>query len=304
MSVSVVIPTFRRPDGVLRALLSVFAQTRLPEEIVVVDNDPAASARQTIADLQSSAPCPLRYVHEARPGVSNARTAGFAAASGRFMAFLDDDETADPAWLDALLETAASQDASVVFGPLRGEALDADGIRGDLALRLYSRYGPDADARLEKPYGCGNSLIHRAAFDLPDHPFDPRMNVSGGEDDVFFLMLAGQGARFAWSVKAHGVEWVDPKRTSWRYLMARSFAFGQGATQTARHAGQPAKIAFWMGVGLGQALVFGPLAALAALVAPGKAAALLDKAIQGAGKLFWIEAFEPRFYGQSVAAPS
>ena len=38
MSVSVVIPTFRRPDGVLRALLSVFAQTRLPEEIVVVDN--------------------------------------------------------------------------------------------------------------------------------------------------------------------------------------------------------------------------------------------------------------------------
>ena len=144
----------------------------------------------------------------------------------------------------------------------------------------------------------------RAAFDLPDHPFDPRMNVSGGEDDVFFLMLAGQGARFAWSVKAHGVEWVDPKRTSWRYLMARSFAFGQGATQTARHAGQPARIAFWMGVGLGQALVFGPLAALAALVAPGKAAALLDKAIQGTGKLFWIEAFEPRFYGQSVAAPS
>lgn len=304
MSVSVIIPTFQRPDGIRRALDSVLAQTRLPDEVVIVDNDPEASARAVIDTYQAAPPCPVRYIHEPRPGVSNARNAGFAAAKGRFIAFLDDDETADPVWLNALLATASDLDATVVFGPLRGAALDADGVRGDLALRLYSRTGPDQDEKLEKPYGCGNSLIDRSAFTLPEAPFDPRMNVSGGEDDVFFLMLAGQGARFAWSVQASGVEWVDPKRTTWGYLAARSFAFGQGATQTARHAGQPVRIAFWMAVGLGQAVVYTPLAALAALVAPSKAATLLDKGIQGVGKLFWIKAFEPRFYGQTVAAPS
>ena len=304
MSVSVVIPTFRRPDGVKAALDSVLAQTRLPDEIVIVDNDPEASARTVIEAFQDKPPCPIRYVHEPRPGVSNARNAGFGAAQGRFIAFLDDDETADAAWLDALLTTAETLEANVVFGPLRGAALDAAGVRGDLALRLYSRCGPEQDTLLDKPYGCGNSLIDRSAFDLPEAPFDPRMNVSGGEDDVFFLMLARQDARFAWSVKASGVEWVAPDRTTWRYLAARSFAFGQGATQTACHAGQTGKVAFWMGVGLGQALIYTPLAALAALVAPAKAAALLDKGIQGAGKLFWTKAFEPRFYGQTVTAPS
>ena len=303
MSVSVVIPTFRRPDGLRRAVQSVIAQVRQPDEVVIVDNDPDGSAAGIAANMKAVAHFPVIYVHEPRPGVSNARNAGFAAATGRFIAFLDDDEVASPDWLGALVETAQTLDATVVFGPLRGEALDAGGLRGALARRLYSRTGPHADALLDKPYGCGSSLIDRAAFDLPDAPFDPRMNASGGEDDVFFAMLARQGARFAWSASAHGVETVDAARTSWRYLFARSFAFGQGATQSCRHGGSVnwPGIAFWMVVGLGQMAVFGPLAAIAALMRHDSAAALLDRSVQGAGKLFWIEAFEPQFYGGSVA---
>ncbi|WP_203292590.1 glycosyltransferase family 2 protein [Maricaulis parjimensis] len=304
MSISVIIPTFRRPEGLERALRSVFGQSRLPDEIVVVDNAPEAPARDLIAALQADAPCPVIYVHEPRSGVSSARNAGFAAAKGRFIAFLDDDETADAGWLEAFSATAKEQDASVVFGPLRGKAVDSNGIRGDLTLRLYSRVGPTEDCRIEEPYGCGNSFIDRSAFDLPNDPFDERMNLSGGEDDVFFLMLSQQGARFAWSVKASGIEWVDPKRSNWRYLSARAFAFGQGATQTARYAGKPAKVLFWMGVGLGQVMIYAPMAALAALFMPRKAAGLINRTIQGAGKLFWIDAFQPRFYGQSLTAPS
>jgi succinoglycan biosynthesis protein ExoM len=304
MNISIVIPTFRRPDGLRRALESAIAQSRQPDEIVVVDNDPDGSARTMVATAKAIAKCDVVYVHEPRPGVSNARNAGFGAARGRFIAFLDDDEIANVYWLAALMETARALDADVVFGPLRGEALDVGGIRGDLARRLYSRIGPEADTVLDKPYGCGNSLIDRAAFDLPAAPFDPRMNASGGEDDVFFAILARQGARFAWSVKAHGVETVGASRTSWSYLAARAFAFGQGATQSARHAGSWSGIAFWMAVGLAQFLVYGPLAALAAIASPGRAAGLIDRCIQGAGKLLWIQAFEPRFYGQNVAAPS
>ena len=303
MSVSVIIPTYRRPDGLRRAVESVIAQVRRPDEVVIVDNDPDGSAAGIAANMKAVAGFPVIYVHEPRPGVSNARNAGFAAATGRFIAFLDDDEIAGPDWLDALMETARTLQATVVFGPLRGEALDADGLRGDLARRLYSRTGPQADEILDKPYGCGSSLIDRAAFDLPDAPFDPRMNASGGEDDVFFAGLARQGARFAWSAAAQGVETVDAARTRWRYLLARAFAFGQGATQSCRHGDRVSwpGIAFWMGVGLGQMAVFGPLAALAALVRHDSAAALIDRTVQGAGKLFWIEAFEPQFYGGSVA---
>ena len=302
MSVSVVIPTFRRPEGLRRALESVIAQSRQPDRIVIVDNDPDGSAAGIAATGKAIAKCDVVYVHEPRPGVSNARNAGFAAAQSRYIAFLDDDEIASIDWLDALLNTASELDADVVFGPLRGEALDVSGLRGDLARRLYSRTGPEGDTLLGKPYGCGNSLIDCAAFDLPPAPFDPRMNASGGEDDVFFAMLARQGARFAWSARAHGVETVEAGRTSWRYLLARSFAFGQGATQSCRHGGSVnwPGVAFWMAVGLAQILVFAPMAALAALALPSRAAALFDRCVQGAGKLLWIEAFEPRFYGSAA----
>ena len=307
MSVSVILPTFRRPDGLRAALASLMAQSRQPDEIIIVDNDPAGSAAQGVANARAVARCKVVYVHEARPGVANARNAGWAAATGRYIAFLDDDEIASAGWLEALLASVETLPADVVFGPLRGEALDAPaGLRGSLAERLYSRPGPSSDQRLDAPYGCGNSLVDRAAFTLSDTPFDPRMNVSGGEDDLFFAELKRQGARFGWSARAHAVETVEPRRTRWRYLLARSFAFGQGATQSAANA-QPrrrAGIAFWMIVGLGQMLCYGALAAVTALFRHGSAAGWLDRSVQGAGKLFWVEAFEPRFYGEAVPADS
>jgi len=305
MSVSVILPTFRRPDGLRAALCSLLAQSRQPDEIIVVDNDPAASARNGVANAAAVARCKVLYVHEARPGVANARNAGWAAASGRYIAFLDDDEIASCGWLEALLTTARALDAQVVFGPLRGVSLDTSdgGLRDGLARRLYSRPGKTVDHILDAPYGCGNSMVDRETFELPDAPFDPRMNATGGEDDLFFAELGRQNARFGWSAKAHAVETVNGCRTSWRYLLARSFAFGQGATQSAAHAGPGhwAGVAFWMGVGLGQLALFGALALITWLVRHASASKWLDRAVQGAGKLFWIEAFVPRFYGEAAA---
>ena len=305
MSISVILPTYKRPHGLRDAVQSLIAQTCQPDEIVIVDNSPDGDAEGMSRTARAVARCKVVYVHEPRPGVSNARNAGFAAASGRYIAFLDDDEVASPGWLDALLTTAETLGAPVVFGPLRGDAAGVDGLRGDLARRLYSRVGPDEDRWLDEPYGCGNSLVDRKAFSLPEAPFDPRMNTCGGEDDLFFALLARQGARFAWSARAHAIETVDGDRNRLKYLLARSFAFGQGATQNCRHA-EPVRwsgVAFWMAVGLVQMGVFAPLAGLATLLHASQAATLVDKAVQGAGKLFWTDLFVPRFYGSGDAVP-
>jgi len=300
VSVSVILPTFRRPEGLRAALQSVLGQSRAPDELIIVDNAPEKSAERAAASANAVAPFPVHYVHAPEPGVANARNAAMKRASGRYLAFLDDDEIAVPDWLDALLTTAREQEASVVFGPLQGEALGLEGMRRRFAERLYSRPGPDRDALLDEPYGCGNSLVDRDAFDLPDAPFDPALNESGGEDDAFFADLAEQGARFAWSSRARAREVVDPARTRWRYLLARAFAFGQGPSQAAARAGQLPRLAFWMGVGLGQMAVYTPLAGLAALMKTEHAAELLDKAVQGAGKLAWFDGLEPKFYGAAT----
>ncbi|MHA6289517.1 glycosyltransferase family 2 protein [Maricaulis sp. CAU 1757] len=304
MTVSVILPTFRRADGLRRALDSLLAQSRLPDEIIIVDNDPAASARQAVELAAATSLCPIHYVHASEPGVANARNAGWARAGGRHVAFLDDDEIASPGWLAALLSTADERGASVVFGPLLGDAGEASGLRGALARRVYSRPGPAEDSTLDAPYGCGNSLVDRQAFALDAAPFDPRLNATGGEDDAFFAELARQEARFAWSADAHAVETVDQHRTRWTYLLARSFAFGQGATQSAwQYARHPhLSVLAWMIIGVAQLGLYGLASLPALLLGANRAAALIDRAAQGLGKVLWMDRFEPRFYGPAAAA--
>lgn len=302
-TVSVLIPTFRRPLGLARAIASVMGQTRLPDEIVVVDNDADASARELVEDLARDARVPLVYVHEPSPGVSNARNAGFARATGRFIAQLDDDEGARPEWLESLLATRAALDTPVVFGPVTPLATGQGPIVTAMLERLYARTGPDSDAERIRDWGCGNSLLDRAALPLPDPVFDASSNETGGEDDVLFVQLREKGVRFGWSARAEVIEFVEGNRVNWKHLLARSFAYGQGASQNCVHGNRvnvPA-LAGWMVVGAGQALVYGLAALPAALAGGPKAGALcIDKAVQGVGKLIWAESLAPRFYGAAA----
>jgi len=304
VTVSVVVPTFRRPEGLKAAVASLIAQSHQPDELVIIDNSPEGSARQTAQNARAVARFDVVYVHEPSPGVANARNAGLAAAKGRYIAFLDDDEIATPLWLAALLYTSRSMNIPVVFGPLRGETHGISGLRDQMARRLYSRRGPSDDILLDEPFGCGNSLIDRENISLPESPFDPSLNETGGEDDAFFADLENQGAQFAWSARAHAIECVDGNRTSWRHLLSRSFAFGQGATQNSAYGDKPnwLKVCFWMGIGLAQLVVYSPLAGLSAALKLSSAAEFIDKTVQAAGKVMWFGWFVPKFYGESAAA--
>lgn len=106
--VSVILPTFGRPALLPRALRSVIAQSSLPAEIIIVDdNAELAQARAETAaavdDLREGAPrkTPIRYLKaETVLGGGAARNYGAAQASGEFFAFLDDDDW----WLPQKLE--------------------------------------------------------------------------------------------------------------------------------------------------------------------------------------------------------
>jgi len=306
MSVAVLIPTFRRNDGLTAALRSVFAQSVPPDEIIVADNSPEAGARRVVEELKAAAPCPLLYVHVPDPGVANARNAGFAATKAERIAQLDDDETAEPAWLDALLAMADQTGAAVVFGPVRAarDTASDDAVSQAWAERLYARTPHLSDGVIEKPWGCGNSLVDRKACALPDPVFDTLTNDIGGEDDLLFADIARRGGGFAWAGGALVNEHVDPSRVTRAALFKRSFAFGQGPSQTASDQGRWHGVALWMAVGALQVAFFGPAALLLDALKAGSPrlrAQLLDRASQAAGKLIWMNRFAPRFYGAALA---
>ncbi|MDZ4372356.1 MAG: glycosyltransferase, partial [Phenylobacterium sp.] len=234
--VAIIVPTLRRPDSLARALRSLFGQTRVADrvaEIVVVDNDPLGSATATVEALRGRSPWSLIYVHAPRPGVATARNAGLDATRAPLIAFLDDDEAAAPDWLAALLAAQAETGADAVFGPITGRAPEAEPWLKPYLERFFGREGPDRTQEIDKPYGCGNSLMVRSAALPGSAPFDTGADQAGGEDDALFAALAARGGRFGWAADARVEEFAPAHRATLRYALARAFAYGQGPSQTA-----------------------------------------------------------------------
>lgn len=303
--VALIMPTLRRPDSLTRALTSLFAQTGVTDRvaaILVVDNDPAGSAAATVQALVPRSPWPLIYVAEPVPGVARARNAGLAATDAPLIAFLDDDEAASPGWLAALLAAQADTGADAVFGPITGRAPDAEAWLKPYLERFFGREGPVKTGLIDEPWGCGNSLLVRAAALPGAAPFSVSADQTGGEDDILFAALKARGGRFGWAADAWVEEFAPAHRATLRYALARAFAYGQGPSQTDAAARNWPGVLRWMIIGAGQAVVWGAVAAAFTVVASPKRAEFYDRTARGLGKLFWMKGFEPHFYGAREVA--
>lgn len=294
--VSIIIPTFRRPERAVEAARSALAQVcAAPFEVVLVDNDPEGSALGPLRALDDPR---VVVCHEPRAGVANARNAGLRAARGELIAFLDDDEIAPANWLAEMLRVQASEKADVVFGPVRTRLAAPPRDHRAYFEAFFARDPGHAEGAIDRFYGCGCSLLRRAALPSAE-PFSAARNEIGGEDDLLFQAMDAAGARFAWAPGAWVWETPEASRVTLAYTLKRAFAYGQGpATQawSARKRDYPA-IGFWMAVGLAQTVAFGIVAAGSYLGKTQKRAFAYRRFVEGMGKVLWFPVIKPRFYG-------
>jgi glycosyltransferase involved in cell wall biosynthesis len=97
-AVSIAIATFNRAALLPRAIASVRRQTVRDIEILVVDDGSSDNTAQVIAEIGDAR---IRYLrHSQNQGLPAARNTAIRAASGRYIAFLDDDDE----WLKHKLE--------------------------------------------------------------------------------------------------------------------------------------------------------------------------------------------------------
>jgi succinoglycan biosynthesis protein ExoM len=177
--------------------------------------------------------------------------------------------------------------------------------------RFFSRPGPglsapDEPALIDGYWGCGNSLVRRAAMTDPLRPFNAARNHIGGEDDLLFGTMHRAGARFAWAPDAWVWEDPAPERLTLGYTLRRAFAYGQGPTVAALSCQPPQRLSAmrWMAMGAVQAAVFGMAAAAQWALGSADRAFTLDRAARGLGKLLYGEPFKLTFYGQPAPGSS
>ncbi|HWX46073.1 MAG TPA: glycosyltransferase [Solirubrobacteraceae bacterium] len=222
--------TLDRWEELACAVQSVLEQTLPPREVtVVVDNNPELLARasewfdgvQVVANHHG-------------PGLSGARNTGADVSSGSILAFLDDDGTASPRWLEE--HVAGYSDPSVLG--VGGDVIPA--WRSDppvwLPRELYWVVGctytglPVEPAPIRNPIGANMSI--RADVFAGAGGFQHELGrldvggktITGTADETEFCIRASRhypDGQWTYRPAASIRHVVTPHRTTWRYFVER-----------------------------------------------------------------------------------
>jgi glycosyltransferase involved in cell wall biosynthesis len=92
--ITVVMPTFSRPEEIRESIDSVRAQTLADWELIVVNDGGGHEVEATMAGYLADPR--VRYVYAAHGGLSSARNVGMALARGTYITQLDDDDVFYP----------------------------------------------------------------------------------------------------------------------------------------------------------------------------------------------------------------
>ncbi|MDQ2683505.1 MAG: glycosyltransferase [Chloroflexota bacterium] len=232
MRIDVVIPSAGRIDALYACLASLYDMRRPPDAVsVVLQGSPAPEVTERITATLPN----VQVMVIPTIGASAARNAGAAASGAEVVAFLDDDCTVAPDWLDAIASAFEDPEIDLVSGRVRPDG------SGTLVLAGQTHAEPRTFRGRRNPVGTvdrsGNMAIRVDAMTAVggfDESLGPGTLYRAAEDTdlVYRLMKAGAQLRYAPAMCVVHRHWRD--RSDSR-ATERGYAFGLGA-MIAKHA--------------------------------------------------------------------
>jgi succinoglycan biosynthesis protein ExoM len=219
--ISTCVCTYRRP-GVVDTVRSLLCQAGIAHsdlEIIVADDDPGLSARKAILDLAINATILIRYITSSAQNISSCRNSCLRVAKGDWIAFIDDDQVAEPEWLQEMMKTASEFGADAVKCYVRGiYPPETPGWVRAGSPFTYD-YGPTG-RQIRFADTCG-ILFRRDLPGVRDLSFAVELGVTGGEDTDFFLRYQTLGGKIVSCRAAVANEIVALDRVQPDYLKRR-----------------------------------------------------------------------------------
>jgi len=239
-AISICVCTYRRPAGlrlVLRSLTELVPET--PSfEIIVIDNDSDRSGEVSLSPYRSPS-VPLGYFVEPVKNISRARNRALAEARGELIAFIDDDEFAEPDWLARLYQTLVEHSADAVFGPVL-HRFDKPPPQWLVDLKFFdypvTKTGSEMPLHLLR---SGNVLFRKKSLRNLGYLFDESLGLAGGEDTDFFTRLSFAGSKLVAAQEAVVYETVPVERARIGWIMRRHYRWGIGKIKASIRQHEP-----------------------------------------------------------------
>ncbi|MEM8960864.1 MAG: glycosyltransferase [Acidobacteriota bacterium] len=237
-SLSVVCPTLGRPDEVRSLLANLAAQTRLPDELILVDGAEPSDRRteDVVREVAPSLPFPVRHERWQR-GTAIQRNRGIDLASGAFVGLIDDDIRLEPDFYRVVLDAFTqpeNHDVGGITGYITDQHLDPQKSRRwrwYRRLRLFGTYEP---GRFD--WATGHPINR---YLQPPHETLRELDVMGAGCATWRRAVFDQGIRFAPFFADFGVLEdahlaLTAGRHEWRLLEAGRAHCRHLRSQTAR----------------------------------------------------------------------
>lgn len=232
VEIVVTVPTFKRPEHLLATLASLRAQvTERRFAVIVMENeaDDRAGAKAAAPLFESGETQGLLIIAHER-GNCAAYNAGWLTALVHFPDFrhlmvIDDDELADPYWIERMATAAEMLDADIVGGP-QVPVFEKPEQAHWAAHPVFRPPYPETGL-VDALYSSGNLLIRRSVLERMGPPFlDLRFNFMGGGDSDFLSRSKAEGFSLAWCSEAPVHETIPSRRLESDWIRARSIRNG------------------------------------------------------------------------------
>lgn len=193
--VSVIVPVYRTERTVERCVDSILAQSHKALDVLLID-DGSPDSCPRLCDRMAQGDARIRVIHQPNKGLSEARNTGVNAARGRFVAFVDSDDTVAPDFIASMLAVAADADADLVlcgFAVERhGGIVRLPGLSEPMEPRRFMRYMFTQDDHIPRFSVAWNKLYERGLCERVPFPAGRLY-----EDSATYFRFVDQARRIA-----------------------------------------------------------------------------------------------------------
>ena len=229
--------TFKRPNMLEKCLESISA-LKLPQniktEILVVDNDETASAKEVVEKFRNIISIPVNYFVEEKRGLSNARNRLILEAvnlGASHIAMFDDDIILPENWLVNYVDYYNGNENAVVVTAPSYAKFTQEPPKYILKNDLFKCHTTKKTGSIRDDAASGNVFFPLTLVTELKLNFNSEYIFMGGEDGRFFGEASSKGAVIVWCNDCFNYELNGSDKINIKWIINRSYYNGYSASQ-------------------------------------------------------------------------